>query len=96
MPLAKPPLPFGVKPLPAAAVQDAVIRNAGARPWDRDKVDIRIVADTIEGRGKIIDSEDEVGGYPSEAETRQPFDEAEWDLSNMTPRAAAAARQRRK
>ena len=42
----------------AADVQDAVIRNAGARPWDRDPIDARIVADTIEGRGEIIDNED--------------------------------------
>lgn len=37
VPLDKPALPFGVVPMPAAEVQDAVIRNAGARPWDRDK-----------------------------------------------------------
>ena len=55
---ARPSLPFGVKLLRAADVQDAVIRNAGARPWDRDPIDARIVADTIEGRGEIIDSED--------------------------------------
>jgi len=83
LPLKKAPLPFGVKQLSATGVQDAVILNAGARPWDRDKVDARIVADTIEGRGKIIDSEDEVGGYPQYKETRQAFDEKEWDLATM-------------
>ena len=62
--IERPQLPGGVKLLPAADVQDAVIRNAGARPWDRDAVDASIVADTIEGRGGIIDSEQEVGGYP--------------------------------
>ena len=36
---ARPALPFNVQLLPAADVQDAVIRNAGARPWDRDPVD---------------------------------------------------------
>ncbi len=51
--------------LPAVDVQDAVIRNAGARPWDRDAIDARIVANVIEGRGDIIDSEQEVGGYPA-------------------------------
>lgn len=35
-----------------------------ARPWDSDEHDWRVIADTIEGRGKIIDSEQEVGGYP--------------------------------
>ena len=80
-----PALPFGVKPLPAAKVQDAVIANAGARPWDRDDIDRRILADTIEGRGEVIDSEQEVGGYPKHPETRQAFVPADWDLDTMEP-----------
>jgi pectate lyase len=80
-----PPLPFGVTLLPSARVQDAVIAEAGARPWDRDDIDRRILADTIEGRGRIIDSEAEVGGYPQHAETRQPFVPADWDLDTMEP-----------
>jgi len=86
VPLPRPALPRGVKPMPASEVQDAVIREAGARPWDRDAVDARIVADTIEGRGEIIDNEDEVGGYPAYPQTRQAFVEADWDLATMTPR----------
>jgi hypothetical protein len=84
--VAAPPLAFGVDVLPAIEVQDAVIANAGARPWDRDDVDRRIVADVIEGRGKIIDSETEVGGYPQYPETRQAFVEADWDLDTMEPK----------
>jgi len=80
-----PALPFGVKPLPAAKVQDVVIANAGARPWDRDDIDRRILADTIEGRGEVIDSEQDVGGYPKHAETRQAFVPADWDLDTMEP-----------
>ncbi len=80
-----PALPFGVKPLPVAEVQDAVIANAGARPWDRDDIDRRILADTIEGRGEVIDSEQAVGGYPKHAETRQPFVPADWNLDSMEP-----------
>jgi hypothetical protein len=83
-----PELPGGFRAMSAIEVQDAVIRNAGARPWDRDATDQRIVADTIEGRGRIIDSERDVGGYPKPAETRQPFDAAAWDLRFMTPRNA--------
>lgn len=63
-----------------------MISNAGARPWDRDDVDRRIVANVIEGRGKIIDHEDEVGGYPHYEPTAQPFVEADWDLVTMEPR----------
>lgn len=81
-----PPLAFGVSVLPSTLVQDWVIANAGARPWDRDDVDRRIVADVIEGRGAIIDSESEVGGYPVYAETRQAFVEADWDLATMEPK----------
>jgi hypothetical protein len=92
IPLRKAPeMPAGFKPLSAAEVQDAVIRNAGARPWDRDATDLRIVADTIEGRGSIIDSERDVGGYPKPAETRQAFDAAAWDLRFMTERSPPAA-----
>jgi hypothetical protein len=76
---------FGVSVLPSVEVQDWVIANVGARPWDRDDIDRRIVADVIEGRGAIIDSEEEVGGYPVYAETRQAFVEAEWDLATMEP-----------
>ncbi len=80
-----PPLPFGVKILPATEVQDAVIANVGARPWDRDDIDRRILENTIEGRGHIIDSQDEVRGYPKYAETRQPFVQADWNLDMMEP-----------
>ncbi len=80
-----PALPFGVTLLESGAVQDAVIANAGARPWDRDDVDRRIVANVIEGRGEIIDSESEVGGYPDHAPTSAAFVEANWDLDTMEP-----------
>lgn len=80
-----PALPFGVTLLPSVQVQDAVIANAGARPWDRDDVDRRILADTIEGRGAIINSEAQVGGYPKQAQTRQAFVPADWDLDTMEP-----------
>jgi hypothetical protein len=84
VPMTRPTLPLNVKLLPAAEVQDAVIREVGARPWDRDHIDARIVADTIEGRGEIIDDQAQVGGYPQYQETRQVFNEKEWDLRYMT------------
>ena len=84
--LAKaPPLPFGVTLLTAVQVHDAVLAQAGARPWDRDDIDRRILADVAEGRGKIIDSESEVGGYPVHKETRQAFVPADWNLDSMEP-----------
>lgn len=84
--IERPPLPEAVRVLPAAEVQDAIIAGAGARPWDRDPIDSRIVANVIEGRGAIIDSEQEVGGYPDYAETHRAFDPGAWDLRFMTPK----------
>jgi len=84
VPMPRPALPLNVKLLPAADVQDAVIRGVGARPWDRDHIDARIVADTIEGRGEIIDDQAQVGGYPQYPATRQVFNEKDWDLRYMT------------
>ncbi len=81
-----PPLPPGVRLLAAADVQDAVLANAGARPWDRDDIDRRILANVVEGRGAIIDHESEVGGYPVVPEVRAPFIEADWDMATMEPK----------
>jgi hypothetical protein len=46
-------------------VKSWVLRNAGARPGDRDEVDLRIINDVKNGTGRIIDSQDDVGGWPS-------------------------------
>jgi pectate lyase len=93
---ARPELPFGVNVLGSGAVQDAVIADVGARPWDRDLHDARIVADTIEGRGRIIDSENEVGGYPKYPETRAAFDPREWDMDTMLPKKGWPEKKRPK
>jgi hypothetical protein len=82
----RPVLPHGVTVMSSAQVQDAVIREAGARPWERDAHDARIVADVIEGRGRIIDSEADVGGYPVQEPTHQTFDPTLWHLDDMTRR----------
>jgi pectate lyase len=83
-----PALPEALKVLPAVEVESSVIANAGARPWDRDEHDWRVVADTIEGRGRIIDSELDVGGYPVQLASHQAFNPADWDMRYMTPKAA--------
>ena len=56
-------------------------------PVRRDLIDRRIVADVIEGRGWIIDTQDEVGGYPQYTATSRPFVEADWNLDTMEPHA---------
>jgi hypothetical protein len=83
-----PELPAGVKPLAAVDVENSVIANAGARPWERDETDWRVIADTIEGRGKIIDSEQEVGGYPVQLASHREFNPSDWDMRYMTPKVA--------
>jgi hypothetical protein len=82
--------PAGLQALSAVEVENWVLANAGARPWDRDPHDVRILADVAEGRGKIIDSEAQVGGYPQVAPTHRVFDPMQWDLQTMSPRSADA------
>jgi len=81
------PLPAGLPILPAVDVERFVLANAGARPWDRDAHDVRILADSAEGRGHIINSQSEVGGYPKQAETRKVFNPAQWNLDTMEPKS---------
>lgn len=76
----------GLDVLPATDVERHVLENAGARPWDRDPHDIRVLANAAEGRGEIIDSQQQVGGYPTPAPTRRAFDPDDWHLETMTPK----------
>jgi hypothetical protein len=64
----------GLEPLPAAKTLESVLTNVGARPWDRDAIDRRIIADVRARKGKIIDSQDEVGGYPDYPMARRPLE----------------------
>lgn len=54
----------GLPVIPSADVPEYVLKWAGARPADRDEVDERLIREFYEGSGKIINSQDEVGGYP--------------------------------
>lgn len=78
--------PQGLKPMPAIEVEAHVLTTVGARPWDRDAHDVRLLADVAESRGEIIDSETQVGGYPVQAETHRAFDPSKWNLDDMTPK----------
>ena len=80
----RPKLPLDIEPLPAARVTDAVLAHAGARAWERDAVDRRVIDEAKSGAGHIIDSENEVGGYPPVLPaTHRAFVDAEWDLRTM-------------
>jgi hypothetical protein len=65
---------------------DKVLAGCGARPWDRDPIDARIIADVKNGTGRIVNSEQEAGGYPVRAETHAPFNESDWNLETMEKR----------
>jgi hypothetical protein len=80
----------GLPILPSSRVEASVLAEAGARPWDRDTHDVRVLADAAEGRGGIIDSQDDVGGYPEVLASQRAFDASLWDLNDMSPRSSEA------
>jgi hypothetical protein len=65
-----------LEPLTLRASRDVaewVLSTAGARPADRDETDLRMVSNVRNGGGGIIDSQDEVGGFPSAAVVDRPL-----------------------
>ena len=54
----------GLKIKPAGEVEQWVLGSAGARPADRDAVDARIIREVRTGGGRIIESQEDVGGWP--------------------------------
>lgn len=56
--------PEGLEAKPASEAISHVLRSVGARAKERDPIDQRIVQTVIDATGKILDSEQEVGGYP--------------------------------
>ena len=80
---AAPLWPDGFTAIPAAEVAASIRANVGARPWERDAIDTRIIEQALSGGGAIINSEVEVGGYPMFTPTQATFVEDEWDLRFM-------------
>ncbi len=73
--------------LPAADVPTYLAANVGARSWDRDPIDQRLVDEAMTLSGAAITHEDQVGGYPNYAPTFRAFNPDEWDLRYMVPLA---------
>ena len=89
LPAAAPNLPPRLRLLPAERLESELTLAAGARPWDRDPIDFKLLSDVAEGRGRIPDSETESSGYPSGpryAPRTRAFDPTQWNLSDMSPR----------
>jgi hypothetical protein len=88
------PLPRDLRLLPVEQLAQQLQRAAGARPWDRDAADQRLLAEVAAGRGRLIDDESEVGGLPlnpPDAPLPRPFVAADWQLHDMSPRAGWAS-----
>jgi hypothetical protein len=87
--VAKAPVswPAGIAVMPARDLETHILSHAGARPWDRDADDIRVLFFIAEGRGKIIDDEKEVSAYPVQTPTSAPFADADWNLATMEPKS---------
>lgn len=85
--LAAPPVwPANFKAIAAKDVRENVLGNAGARPLDRDSVDRRIVADVRNGAGRIIDSQNDVGGYPQATPVRRKLEVPKEDVAGWLKR----------
>ena len=56
--------PEGLTPIASSDVEKSVLKNVGARPWQRDPIDQRIINSVIKRTGGIINSQNDVGGYP--------------------------------
>ena len=83
-PLTKRPFwPEGLEALPPDLTRVKVLENAGAFPWDRDETDQRIVEGVKSGKGRIINSEQHVGGYPVYAPVYRKFNPEEWDMITL-------------
>jgi len=91
----KPVWPDNLKPLPADKVIDRTLKNAGARPADRDEVDRRIIRQFKQRKGRIIDSQEQVGGYPKAKMTRRKLDIPDRDVESWLAKHASAVECRK-
>lgn len=69
-----PAWPEGLKALPASATEESVLKHAGARPAERDAIDQRIIETVRSRTGKVLNSQEEVGGYPKLEPTQRKLD----------------------
>ena len=87
--LDEPPLwPAGLDPIPTSEVKNTNLANAGARPADRTPQDERIIENIRTAGGSVIDSQDEVGGYPQLAENTRSVHVPQRETRTWLRRAA--------
>jgi pectate lyase len=84
------PSPLGI--IPSAQLETRMVNDLGARPLDRDAVDVRILNNVVNGTGRHIEhfpfgteDENDVGGYPSLAEnTYLHENDSDWIALGLT------------
>ena len=81
--------PEGLEAMPASDVVEHVLKHAGARPADRDEIDKRIVREFREKKGRIIDSQNDVGGYPKYPMTTRRLNVTKWNVEALLVKLAA-------
>ena len=59
-----PTWPSSLVASPSSSVIATIEQDVGARPWDRDAIDQRVIQEAIDATGTQIDHESEGGGYP--------------------------------
>lgn len=84
----KPSWPHNFRALPSEDLLDYMVKNVGARPNDRDEIDRRIIQDLLDRSGEIIDSQEEVGGYPKHPESYHRLDIPEKDIESWLNKLA--------
>lgn len=90
--LDAPPLwPVGYEALPSGETLESVLKNVGARPWDRHPIDRRIVEGVRSGEGRIIDSQEQVGGYPQDVASYRVLEVPEIGIGEWLASFAVAA-----
>ncbi len=66
--------PQGLEAKPTAAALWHAARFVGARPARRDPIDQRIISAALSGTARVIDSQEDVGGYPAYEPVTRPLD----------------------
>ena len=56
----------GLDLAPASSLEATLLDTVGARPWDRDPIDARVITQIRQRTGRTIDSPDDVGNLPPE------------------------------
>lgn len=86
-------LPPGLAWLPPRELEKRLPLVVGSRPWARDPLDFKQLSDIAEDRGQLIDDETQnnADGLPKRRATQRAFVEADWNLTDMSPKAGWAS-----